>query len=90
MRVITLSIRCWRTREVRATSEHVTVTRRVSFEGVHSGNPASCREVDLNPSTSGSSNLKSWVGALSRFGDSHGFYWATVAIAKTAHSKAKL
>ena len=24
---------------------------------------------------SGLSNLKSWVGALSRFGDSHGFYW---------------
>ena len=24
--------------------------------------------------TSGLSNLKSWVGALSRFGDSHGFY----------------
>ena len=40
--------------------------------------------------TSGLSNLKSWVGALSRFGDSHGFYWATVAIAKTAHSKVKL
>ena len=36
---------------------------------------------------SGLSKLKSWVGALSRFGDSHGFYWATVAIAKTAHSK---
>ena len=38
----------------------------------------------------GLSQLKSRVVTLSRFGDSHGFYQATVAIAKTAHSKIKL
>ena len=36
------------------------------------------------------SKLERWVAALSRFGDSLGFHWATVAIAKTAHHKVKL
>ena len=38
----------------------------------------------------GLSQLKSQVGILGRFGDSRGFYRATVAIAKTALSRIEL